>query len=103
MLSAVDRLEALDPDGDLPSDQRSWGALATGYLSRRVTSAPLRAHTADFDQWLEGTVEQAQMLLKLAPGQVFDAGPAPAAPPKELKPKAECAKPKEPPAQPTLF
>jgi putative SOS response-associated peptidase YedK len=30
---------------------------------------------ADVDQWLEGTVEQAQALLKLAPVEVFRAGP----------------------------
>ena len=34
---------------------------------------PLEA--ADFDQWLEGTVDQASKLMKLAPVEVFDAGP----------------------------
>lgn len=29
----------------------------------------------DFDQWLEGTVDQARELMKLAPVEVFDAGP----------------------------
>lgn len=57
----------------------------------------------DIDQWLEGTVEQAQLLLKLAPVEMFDVGPAPAAPPKESKPKPERAQPKQPPAEPTLF
>lgn len=30
---------------------------------------------AAFDQWLEGTVEQAKELMCLAPVEVFDAGP----------------------------
>jgi putative SOS response-associated peptidase YedK len=30
---------------------------------------------ADFDQWLEGTVEQARALMRLAPVEVFDGGP----------------------------
>jgi putative SOS response-associated peptidase YedK len=30
---------------------------------------------SDFDQWLEGTVEQARGLMRLAPTEVFDAGP----------------------------
>lgn len=30
---------------------------------------------SDFDQWLEGTVEQARMLMRLAPTEVYDAGP----------------------------
>lgn len=30
---------------------------------------------SDFDQWLEGTVEQARGLMRLAPTKVFDAGP----------------------------
>ncbi|MGI4779820.1 MAG: SOS response-associated peptidase [Janthinobacterium lividum] len=30
---------------------------------------------ADFDQWLEGTANQARMLMKLAPVEVFEAGP----------------------------
>lgn len=38
---------------------------------------PLEA--ADFDQWLEGTVNQAHALMKLAPVKVFDAGPNDAA------------------------
>ncbi|WP_353621344.1 hypothetical protein [Variovorax saccharolyticus] len=29
----------------------------------------------DVDQWLAGTVEEAQELLKLTPVDVFDAGP----------------------------
>jgi hypothetical protein len=28
-----------------------------------------------FDLWLTGTVEQAKQLLKLAPVEIFDAGP----------------------------
>lgn len=31
--------------------------------------------SADFDQWLEGTVEQARALMRLAPTEVYDAGP----------------------------
>ena len=34
---------------------------------------PLEAE--DFDQWLEGTGEQAKVLMKLAPAETFDAGP----------------------------
>jgi putative SOS response-associated peptidase YedK len=30
----------------------------------------------DFDQWLEGTVDQARALMTLAPVEVFDAGPS---------------------------
>ena len=37
----------------------------------------------DFDQWLEGTVDQARSLMKLAPEEVFDAEPTDSAP-KEL-------------------
>lgn len=32
---------------------------------------------ADVDQWLAGTVQEAQELLKLSPVEVFDAGPRP--------------------------
>lgn len=38
---------------------------------------PLEA--ADFDQWLEGTVDLARALMKLTPMEVFDAGPNDAA------------------------
>ncbi len=31
---------------------------------------------ADVDQWLEGSIKDAQALLKLAPVEVFAAGPA---------------------------
>ena len=31
---------------------------------------------SDFDRWLEGTPAQARALLRLAPVEVFDAGPA---------------------------
>ncbi|MGJ7541547.1 hypothetical protein [Variovorax sp. LT1R16] len=30
---------------------------------------------SDFDQWLEGTVEQARALMRLAPTEVYDAEP----------------------------
>lgn len=33
---------------------------------------------ADVDQWLAGTVQEAQELLRLSPVEVFDAGPRPA-------------------------
>lgn len=32
---------------------------------------------ADVDQWLAGTVQEAQELLRLTPAEVFDAGPRP--------------------------
>lgn len=32
---------------------------------------------ADVDQWLAGTVQEAQELLRLSPAEVFDAGPRP--------------------------
>lgn len=35
---------------------------------------PIEAH--DVDQWLAGTVEEASQLLRLAPMEVFNAGPA---------------------------
>ena len=38
---------------------------------------PLEA--ADFDQCLEGAVDQARALMKLAPVEAFDAGPNDAA------------------------
>jgi len=38
---------------------------------------PIKMH--DVDQWLEGTVEQASALLKVAPVDVFSAGPSGAA------------------------
>lgn len=34
---------------------------------------------ADFDQSLEGAVDHARALMKLAPAEVFDAGPTDAA------------------------
>lgn len=34
---------------------------------------PLEA--ADFDQWLERTISQAEGLMKLAPVEVFEGGP----------------------------
>lgn len=38
---------------------------------------PLEA--ADFDQWLEGTIDQVRALMELAPMEVSDAGPTDAA------------------------
>jgi hypothetical protein len=35
----------------------------------------------DVDLWLAGTVEEAKTLLRLAPVEEFDAGPAPASAP----------------------
>lgn len=59
---------------------------------------------ADFDQWLESTVEQAQLLLKLAPAEIFEAAPAPPDPPRAPKPKPERAQSKTlPPADASLF
>lgn len=74
-------------------------------LEQQDKRSVIPIEAADFDQWLEGTVEQAQQLLKLAPAETFDAGPAPPDPPRQPKPKPERAKPKEPPAaeEPELF
>jgi putative SOS response-associated peptidase YedK len=72
-------------------------------LQDKRSVIPIEA--ADFDQWLEGTFEQAQLLLKLAPAELFDAGPAPPDPPRPPKPRPERAQPKTPPEaeQPSLF
>jgi hypothetical protein len=43
-------------------------------LQDKRSVTPIEA--ADFDQWLEGRVEQVQLLLKLAPVEIFDVGPA---------------------------
>ena len=50
------------PDPKLPQDKQD-----------KRSVIPLEA--TDFDQWLEGTVDQAKKLMKLAPVEVFDAGP----------------------------
>ena len=50
------------PDAKLPADKQD-----------KRSVIPLEA--SDFDQWLEGTVEQASGLMKLAPVEVFEAGP----------------------------
>lgn len=50
------------PDPKLPPDQQD---------KRSVIPIEL----GDVDQWLAGTVEEASKLLKLAPVEVFDAGP----------------------------
>lgn len=50
------------PDPKLPADQQD---------KRSVIPIEM----ADIDQWLAGTVNDAQALLKLAPVDVFDAGP----------------------------
>lgn len=65
-------------------------------LQDKRSVIPIEA--ADFDQWLEGTVEQAQLLLKLAPVEIFDAAPAPPDLPRAPKPTLERAQPKQPPA-----
>jgi hypothetical protein len=45
------------------------------YKQDKRSVIPIEA--GDFDQWLEGTVDQARGLrMKLAPVEVFDAGPA---------------------------
>lgn len=49
------------PDAKLPADRQD-----------KRSVIPLEA--SDFDQWLEGTVEQATGLMKLAPVEVFEAG-----------------------------
>jgi putative SOS response-associated peptidase YedK len=50
------------PDPKVPPDQQD---------KRSV----IPIERGDVDQWLAGTVEEAQQLLKLAPVEVFDAGP----------------------------
>lgn len=51
------------PDPDLPPDQQD---------KRSVIPIELE----DVDTWLSGTVQQASELLRVAPVEVFDAGPA---------------------------
>ena len=51
------------PDPKLPADQQD---------KRSVIPIDM----ADIDQWLAGTVKEASALLRLAPSEVFDAGPA---------------------------
>lgn len=74
-------------------------------LERQDKRSVIPIEAADFDLWLEGTVDQAQQLLKLAPAEIFDAGPAPQDPPRQPKPRPERAQPKAPPPaeEPTLF
>ncbi len=52
------------PDPKAPADRQD-----------KRSVIPLEA--ADFDQWLEGTPDQAKPLMKLAPVEIFDAGPIP--------------------------
>jgi hypothetical protein len=63
-------------------------------LQDKRSVIPIEA--ADFDQWLEGTAQQAQLLLKLklAPVELFDAGPAPPDPPRPPKPRPQRAQPR---------
>ncbi|WP_321575571.1 hypothetical protein [Delftia tsuruhatensis] len=51
------------PDPQLPADRQD---------KRSVIPIEL----GDVDQWLAGTVKEASELLRLAPVEVFDAGPA---------------------------
>ncbi|VTU14378.1 hypothetical protein RA8CHR_00561 [Variovorax sp. RA8] len=69
-------------------------------LQDKRSVIPIEA--ADFDQWLEGAVEHAQLLLKLAPVEIFKAAPAPPDPPRAPTPKPERAQPKVPPADASL-
>ena len=50
------------PDSKLGPDQQD-----------KRSVVPIEAH--DFDQWLAGTINEARALLKLAPVDLFDAGP----------------------------
>ena len=53
----------------------------TSALLTKLAQFPVGANTLEvheFDLWLAGTVDEAKTLLKLAPVEVFDAGPAPA-------------------------
>jgi hypothetical protein len=66
-------------------------------LERQDKRSVMPIEASDFDEWLEGTVDQAQQLLKLGPAEIFDASPAPPDPPRQPKAKLERAtKPKEP-------
>ena len=80
------------PDPSLGPDQQDKRSLI-----------PIEA--ADFDRWAAGTSEQAQLLLKLVPAELFDAVPAPPDPPRKAKPKPARAKPKSRPRprRPTLL
>jgi putative SOS response-associated peptidase YedK len=49
-------------DKDLPAD-------------KQVRRGVIPIELADVDQWLQGTVQEASALLKLAPAEVFEAGP----------------------------
>lgn len=51
------------PDPKLPAD-------------KQVKRSVIPIEITDVDRWLAGTVSDAQALLKLAPVNVFDAGPA---------------------------
>ena len=50
------------PDPKAPADKQD-----------KRSVIPLEA--ADFDRWLQGTVDEARKLMKLAPVEVFEAGP----------------------------
>ena len=50
------------PDPKLAADQQDKRSVVPIELS-------------DVDQWLSGTVQEAQALIKLAPIEVFEAGP----------------------------
>jgi putative SOS response-associated peptidase YedK len=50
------------PEPDLPADAQD-----------KRSVVPVQA--ADVDQWLHGTAQEAQALIKLAPAEEFDAGP----------------------------
>lgn len=53
-------------------------------LSQQDKRSVIPIELADVDQWLEGTVDQARQLLRLAPVELFLAGPADRPPPASL-------------------
>jgi hypothetical protein len=65
-------------DGPHAQARSKTGARQAGQAQR---GPPLEA--GDFDQWLDGTVDQARELMSLAPVEVLDSGTTDGAP-KEL-------------------
>jgi putative SOS response-associated peptidase YedK len=57
---------------------------------------------AQYEEWLDAPAERSRAFLTQFPAKRLVMTPEPL-PPKVAKPKPECAKPKQPPEQPTLF
>ncbi|MBT2326368.1 hypothetical protein J7E62_29005 [Variovorax paradoxus] len=64
LVRAPAQFDVIVTDG--PEDEGEAAARAAGQVQPDTEAA-------DFDQWLEGSVEQAQLLLKLAPAAIFEA------------------------------